>query len=965
MVRQARTPALRGRPGARLAPPLLFAASGVAALVLEVVWTRWLVLALGASARATTLTLSVFMGGLGVGALAAGRLGDRRPRQTLLFFAAAEGLIGAWSLISIVLVGRLLPGVAAAAARASGASAVPVFFRAILAAAALAPPTFLMGATLPLLARWVVGAGLLPGRGVGVLYTLNTFGGVAGALLAPFLLIDRLGLSGAAAAAGALDLAVGSAAWLLARSSPGELDAAPAREPRVIANPGNKSRAQAGAPEPAGGRRVFLASAGAYFVSGFVGLALEVVIHRVLAILAGSSVYAFSVMLAAFLAGIAGGAAAASRLADRSRAPLAPLGVVLCGLALGVGLARRLFTAGGWTSLVARGGGAPVLGAWAFGLELVGCLLILLPATLMLGAAVPLVARVAAFVPARLAGRFGLAYALNTAGAVLGAALGGLVLVPALGTAGAFSLLTVVAGVAGLGAVAVAGPGARRFAALAPAVVLFAGGLALGWGADPVRRALDLQLRGRTLLAFREGPVQTIAVVEESNDQQLDFLRLLTNRTSLTGTHLYARRYMSLLGAAPSLWARNPRRVFVICFGTGMTAAAVAADPAVQRLDIAEISPEVMSVAPLFEQANHRVLADPRVRPHVEDGRQVLLAAAEPWDVITLEPPPPRDSGVVSLYTTDFYQLCRRRLSPGGVVAQWCPLHSQSADEVKMIVRSFVEAFPYAIALLPVERDLILLGAEQPLTADLEEMRRRMAQDGVRRRLAPIGFEDPVDLLATVVADRTALEAFARGAPLVTDDRPRVELFARFGERPTLPRITDLVAAPPSLGDLTVGAATPGAAERFSRAREALLSLLRGAWAYEAGRNAEGDRLLLRAVELRPFDRYYLWAAGISDEHLARLRARAEREAGPRAWIALGVKLTQRGEWGPAADALRTALAAKPDDPDALYHLGVLLAGPLQAPGEARQVLRRFLEIAPGHPAGADARARLAGLAGG
>lgn len=948
--------------GARLAPAFLFAASGVAGLVLEVVWTRWLVLALGASARATTLVLAVFMGGLGLGALFAGRLGDRRPARTLAYFAAAEGLIGAWSLAAIVIVGRLLPGVAAAAARSVGAATVPVSLRALLAIVALAPPTLLMGATLPLLARWVVAAGLLPGRGVGALYTLNTLGGVGGALLAPFLLINRLGLAGAAGAAAAIDLSVSAAAFWLARSVPAQAARVRTSEPRA----GDASRKKPPAVSTVGAdqseRGVFAFAVAAYFVSGFVGLALEIVVHRVLAILAGSSVYAFSVMLAAFLAGIAGGAAAVARWADRARRPLALLGFALCWLAFGIGLARRLFTAGGWTALGRWAAGVPVLNGWAYGFELAACLLILLPATLALGASVPFVARVAALAPDRLAGRFGAAYAFNTAGAVLGAALGGLVLVPGLGTAGALGLLTFFAGAAGLAVMLAAGRSGRVLAALGGGLILFAAGATLGWGADPVRRALDAQIQGRTPLAFREGPVQTIAVVQESNDQQLEFLRLITNRTSLTGTHLYARRYMSLLGAAPALWTHDPRRAFVICFGTGMTAGAVASQPGVQRLDIAEISPEVVDVAPLFELANHHVLADPRVRLHIEDGRQVLLAASEPWDLITLEPPPPRDSGVVSLYTTDFYDLCRRRLSPGGVVAQWCPLHSQSLEEVRMIVRSFVAAFPNVIALLPVERDLILLGADRPLTVDLADLERRFQQPAVRNGLAPIGFLDPVDLLATVVADRDGLLRFVAGAPLVTDDRPRVELFSRFGKRPPLPQVAELANSPPALETLVSSPPSSAAQDRFRQAREALLDVLHGVWAYEDGRNDEGEKLLLRATQLRPFDLYYLWAAGLSDEHLARLRARAERRGGPRAWVTLAVRLTQRGSWDAAANALRSALASAPDDPEALYRLGVLLLGPLHAPEQGRAALRHFLAVAPDHPAADDARKRLSTL---
>jgi len=284
----------------------------------------------------------------------------------------------------------------------------------------------------------------------------------------------------------------------------------------------------------------------------------------------------------------------------------------------------------------------------------------------------------------------------------------------------------------------------------------------------------------------------------------------------------------------------------------------------------------------------------------------VLLAGREPWDVITLEPPPPRDSGVVSLYTRDFYELALSRLAPGGVVAQWIPLHSQSDAEVRMLVRTFAEAFPHALGFLPVERDLLLLGAREPLAIDPARLAGRVADPRVRASLAAIGFDSPASLLAPAILDRQGLLRFAGDAPVVTDDRPLVEYFARYGRRPGLPNLDALVQRPLPLTTLVRGPLPSGFEAEFDAARSALGFYLRGAYEHEARRADQGVRLSLQAVGAAPGNRFYLWGAGISDEHLARLATRAEAgQGGSQAWIALGQRLAARGR----EDEARAAFA--------------------------------------------------------
>ncbi|UCF67534.1 MAG: fused MFS/spermidine synthase [Acidobacteriota bacterium] len=938
----------------------LFTLSGAAALTVEVVWTRWLTLALGSSARATVLVLGTFMLGLGLGSLLAGQIGDRRPARGLMLFGTAELLVGGWALLSIRLLGQALPEWAAAAARAGGDVALALPLRAFFALVALLVPTILMGATLPLIGRWAVAVGGLPGRDIGWLYALNTLGGAAGCLLAAFWLIERLGLAGSAAAAGMTDIGVGLLAVGLAlglgRAGASER-ARPERPRPRLRETDRRAPALSSMPGPAPA----LSAAFGFGVSGMVGLGLEVVSHRVLSILAGSSAYAFAVMLAAFLFGIALGGLIGSWLADRVGQPGAWLAGTLAGLALGVGIARWVFHAGWWERAGTLADALPGLSSWSYGLEMAGCLLALLPATLMLGAAVPLVARLAGEIPERLAHRFGAAYAFNTIGAVAGAACAGLLLVPWLGTARSFSVLAGLAGTAGALLVVSAVPAGSRGRPSLVVVGFTAAGMLLGIGTDPVRETILSRVGPHELLAFHEGPVQTIAVVEEQNDQQLRFLRLLTNRTSLTGTHLYARRYMSLLGHLPALWTEAPRRSLVICLGTGMTAAALATHPDVETLDIVEISPEVVAVAPLFRAVSNDILDDPRTRLHVEDGRHVLLAAADSWDLITLEPPPPRDSGVVSLYSTDFYRLARSRLSPRGVLAQWVPLHSQSLEEVRALVRSFVDEFPHALGFLPVERELLLLGADTPLRVDLGSFAERISRDTVRRSLETIGLADAAALLATAMLDRNQLVGFAGQAVAVSDDNPLVEYFARFGKRPPLPVIDALAATPLPLDELLNHPPPTVFRDEFTRARSALRALLRAGWESERGNMQQWERMSLESLRLRPHDAYLRWAAGLSDEHLALHRRRAEQASkDPRLWRTLGRKLVLAGSYDEALSVYERAYELAPEDPMLLLEYGDLLVGPGGRPEQGRILLERLLRrLSPDHPLVAEIRRRI------
>jgi spermidine synthase len=209
-----------------------------------------------------------------------------------------------------------------------------------------------------------------------------------------------------------------------------------------------------------------------------------------------------------------------------------------------------------------------------------------------------------------------------------------------------------------------------------------------------------------------------------------------------------------------------------------MTAGALVRHGVVERVDCVDLSPAVFAAARFFAGVNGRVTEDPKARPRVEDGRQHLLLAPEPYDVVTLEPPPPRYSGVANLYSRDFYRLVRDRLGPGGIAAQWIPMHSHTEEEMRMLVRSFVEVFPGSTLWVPAKADAILIGSAGRPGVDAARIRERMAAPAVAEDLADVDVREHEALLGAWFADAPRLAAYVRDAEPITDDRPAIEFFA-------------------------------------------------------------------------------------------------------------------------------------------------------------------------------------------
>lgn len=719
--------------------------SGACGLVYEVVWMRRLSLTFGVTVFATSTVLASFMAGLALGSALVGRRIDRSSNPVRVY-ALLELGIGLYALAVPWIFEALEPLYVSVARALEGRFLLFNAARAAIAFAVLLVPTTLMGGTVPAIGRYLVARRGSVGWDVGLLYALNTFGAVAGCVAAGFVMVPALGMWGTTVAAAAMNVGLGAALLVFrvgARTAP--VPAAGAVAPAA------PWRAQPHA----------RLAALVFALSGFSALAYEVVWTRVLVVHLHNTTYAFSAMLAVFLAGLVLGDALVMRVYDRLRRPVLWLGLVEVLIGLSVVAAAFAYVGLSFYPPVASSWGRAVLHM------VMAAAVVLLPGALLFGTTFPIVARIVCGALETRGRDLGVAYAANTFGAIAGSLAGGFLLVPFLGLRGTMLFL---AGLnLALGALCLAAAGGRR--GLAAAVVALAL-IALPPVLVPRTIFFDaLDHKILRLIYYHEGVTDTTGVWESIIDGQ----RIVTygDMRGTAGTHTDRRN--RLQGHLAHLLHPNPRTSLQIGFGVGNTLAAAALHPEVEQLDCAELSPHVRLTAPFF-WTNQGVLQDPKVRLIVDDGRNYLLRTRERYDVITLEPPDIYTAGVVNLYTEEFYRLAGDALADDGLLCQWIPAGEMPERELRMLVRAFLTVFPET-TLWASGRNapLLVVGTKRPLRIDAAELARRMADPRVQPDLARIGLRRPPALFRLYIAGPERVRAWVGDAPSVTDDRTVVD----------------------------------------------------------------------------------------------------------------------------------------------------------------------------------------------
>jgi spermidine synthase/tetratricopeptide (TPR) repeat protein len=522
---------------------------------------------------------------------------------------------------------------------------------------------------------------------------------------------------------------------------------------------------------------------GISFICGFTALAYEVLWTRLLVFSIASTVYSFSMMLSVFLLGIFLGSLILIPLATRIHNVRTTLLILQAGTGLYVlgslyGLESILSAP--WNSYNLS---QPVSAFLRYFKDCAGLMLI---PTMFLGMCFPLLIKVISDARHQSIGKAtGLVYSANTLGAIFGSLCAGFLLLPNLGSQASLTL------VATLNLLTVVllfrtgnylTPAVRKgLSAVFVALILFVNTAIPDDLLNPFfMRDSSGKRNIKKLLYFEEGVSDTVAVFEgDYGVIDPDAKSLITNGISMSASNLVATRYMKLFAHIPILLVDQPKDVLVVCFGTGQTTGAAGLHPLVESVDSLELSASVINAGRVFAKENEQALDNPKINFIIQDGRNHLLTTRKLYDVITSEPPPPRTAFTVNLYTRQYYELQKKHLKPGGISAQWVPLHSQGEKEVAMHFGTFRSVFPYTMGWMPVAGEMLLIGSNQPIRVDFEKLKTRLQEPVVKKALADIEIPNIFAFLSNIWFLDEQVQALGKG--LITDNHPAIEFYLNLG----------------------------------------------------------------------------------------------------------------------------------------------------------------------------------------
>ncbi|MEM7349256.1 MAG: fused MFS/spermidine synthase [Acidobacteriota bacterium] len=762
---------------------LLLFGSGFCALVYQIAWLRLLRLVFGASTTASAAVLAVFLAGLGAGSLVLGRRADATSHP-LAFYARLEvgvALAAAASPWLVELTQGIYLGLGGTSTlgTAGGNS-----LRLVLAVLVLGLPTFLMGGTLPAVARAVTRSTDAGRRRVALLLGANTLGAVCGALVTTFVALEALGVRKTIWAASGLNLGVALTALALAtrhsiRSSARPTDEHPATARRSSAAPQAK--------------KLVLISACAV---GFVFLLMELVWYRMLAPLLGGSSYTFGLILAVALLGVGLGGLLYAAGPPRRRPTLTAFASTCAAEALCIALPYALGDRIAVMAMLLRPVGdvsfALLVGSW-----IVLTVVVVLPAAIVAGYQFPLLVALLGESDDRVGQDVGLAYAWNTAGTILGSIAGGFGLLPLLSAPGAWvfaaallvgfaalawwkgrgwsvggrpSLGPVTLGVAAVLLLSTAGP-----SAVWRHTPTGAGGMPSTFAGPNEVRQMSQAVQ-RAIVWQRDGRESSVAIHE------LDEISLLLNGKA-DGSALRDAPTQVLSGLVGAALHPQPRRALVIGLGTGSSAGWLAAVDSVEQVDVVELEPAILEVARRCAPVNHAVLEHPKARLWIGDGREHLLTTDERYDVIFSEPSNPYRAGIASLFTEELYHSAAARLGEGGIFLQWLQSYHVDSQVVRTVLATMVTAFPHVESWQVHQGDMLLVASRSPIDHDLGRLRRRLAREPFASALQhTLGVAGAEGLYTAFVASADFARAVHKQETgrFNTDDHPIIEFgFAR------------------------------------------------------------------------------------------------------------------------------------------------------------------------------------------
>ncbi len=755
---------------------ILFIGSGCAALIYEIVWFQLLQLLIGSSAVSLGVLLGTYMGGLCLGSLALPRLISPRqhPLRVYAWLELGIGITGIGLLLGIPIIDRIY-------LVAGGEGFAGILFRGVVCALCLLPPTTLMGATLPAVARWLK----TTPRGVswlGFLYGGNIVGAVFGCLLAAFYLLRVHDVAVATFSAAAVNGTIALVAFGLAALTPHH---PPERDP----GQGFLERAP-------GSWAVYVAIG----LSGMCALGAEVIWTRLMSLILGGTVYTFAIILAVFLAGLAIGSHLGSVLARNAAHPRMLLG--WCQMLLAAAIA--------WTAIMV----AKFLPFWpidtslsqspwpTFQLDLARCLWAILPATILWGASFPLALSAAATRkqdPGRLVGEI---YASNTIGAIAGSIGFSIFIIPWIGTQQSQRLLIGLSIAAGLlllvpilqpfrtsRSPAESWKPGQKITGVASLAAVTGVAFLLAWSISRIPWELvafghRIQTKSIDVVPnfVGEGMNSSIAVTESKIGNR----NFHVSGKIVASSNPQDMRIQRMLGHIPAMLHPKPRTVLVVGCGAGVTAGSFVLYPEVERIVICEIEPLIPPAASIyFGPENHFVMNDPRVEVVIDDARHFILKTREKFDIITSDPIHPWVKGSATLYSKEYFELCKAHLNPGGLITQWVPLYESDPSSVKSEMATFFDVFPegtvWSSDFMFTGYDVVLLGQVGALKIDVDGLQNRLDHSDYQsatQDLQKSGLRTAVELLATYAGRGSDLKPWLKDAEITRDRNLRLQYLA-------------------------------------------------------------------------------------------------------------------------------------------------------------------------------------------
>lgn len=746
---------------------LLFAASGCSALIYEIVWYQMLQLAIGSTAVSLGVLLATFMGGLCVGSIGLPRL-KLTNKNPLRVYAALELGIGICGMLALYV----FPYIDRAYVAAVGYGLPGMLLRAVIAAVCMFPATVLMGASLPAIVRWVERSP----RGVawwGWLYGGNTVGAVIGCLAAGFYLLRIYDVVIATYVAVAINLVVAAASYSIGGGTPvteAATEAVEASSDDVV---------EASEPQ----WPVYLAIG----LSGMGALGAEVVWTRLMGMMLGATVYVFSIILAVFLIGLALGSAGGSWML-RSVKPRLALGWCQVLLALAIAWTAFAITQSlpYWSALVDTGPWKTLL------LDVGRCLYAILPPAILWGASFPFAFASVSASHKDSGGLVGGVYGANTLGAIAGALLISLALIPGIGTQQTQRFLVLLAW---LSAAAVLAPYAWRKRDQFAGVMLaasFALTVLLAWQVHKIPgeviaygRRVSTAMGVSNILYTAEGRNSSVAVaIAQDGSLEVD-----VNGHVEATTEPFDMKLQRMVGHLPGLLHRDPKSVLGIGFGAGVSAGTFTRYPGIQKITVCEIEPRIPpTTTKYFGDQNYRVMLDPRTRIVYDDARHYLRTTKEKYDIIASDPLDVFVKGTAGLYSKEYFETVRNHLNPGGMFTLYVPLYETDLPTIKSEVATFLEVFPHGTIWANTRNgdgyDMVFMGQAEPLKINLDEVQQRFARTDyapVADSLRDIGVNSPIELLATFAGQKSDLSRWYQGAELNRDKDLRLQYLAGWG----------------------------------------------------------------------------------------------------------------------------------------------------------------------------------------